>query len=594
MRRVIYAGLGAIACWTCAVEREESVPATFGSVRQASTNDAGDVCSAGGGARTPFAGGTGTPADPYIICSLAQLDRIRGSYLASNFALHADIDASITNPLSPLNPGSAWSGGAGFDPIGNCGPDQKCNAAEDITTGDDVPFTGSFDGLGHAISHLYIHRPTQVGAGLFGKIAGSNVGLKNLSLPDVDITARGWVGGAVGFLMASLSRCTSSGRVNAATDFYYGGGLIGAVGSIRGPSITNTVSQSSSSVNVSGGTSLGGLVGDVQWGAVIVECYAIGSVSGGEQVGGLVGDMYNGTIRNSYATGSVTGTGCIGGLNGYGDFSTITNAFATGAVLGTTQVGGLSGCEGNTMLTGSFATGMVTGTSKVGGLDGEKWGGTITNAYWSGGAEHPTVMCGYNRPSEPGTGCADQFIVTAPTSYWYSAANPPLSAWDGSIWSFHADQYPTLTNALSVPVSFIQDGGVDAIAPPPFDASSDVIAPPPFDASRDASPEAGNTPDGASGGAPGAGGSAGGSAGRAGGGGSGGSSASGGRGGSGGASGSTGAMHDAGADASTTNGGSDSGCSCRTAAPLTPRRDRFVALLALAIATTTGARRRRK
>jgi hypothetical protein len=163
MRRLIMIGCSMLMCSACSGTEGGTLVAL---VRQASSS-----CATGDGAKTPFAGGSGTIADPYVICSMEQLDRIRGAYLSQNFALGTDLEASITNPSSAANSGSPWdNGGLGFEPIGNCGPDQACNTGDNINSGDDVSFTGTFDGLDHVISHLYIHRPAQVGAGLFGKI----------------------------------------------------------------------------------------------------------------------------------------------------------------------------------------------------------------------------------------------------------------------------------------------------------------------------------------------------------------------------------------------------------------------------------------
>ena len=67
------------------------------------------------------------------------------------------------------------------------------------------------------------------------------------------------------------------------------------------------------------------------------------------------------TITNSYATGSVTGGGSVGGLVGYSNSnssssSSITNSYATGSVTGTIYVGGLLGYHWGCDITNSYAT----------------------------------------------------------------------------------------------------------------------------------------------------------------------------------------------------------------------------------------------
>ena len=90
--------------------------------------------------------GSGTPSDPYIITTLAQLDAVRNN-LSANYKLGADINATET---------AGWNGGAGWVPIGE---------------GDNNPsFTGVFDGAGHVIRGLTIHRPGSSNVGLFQKI----------------------------------------------------------------------------------------------------------------------------------------------------------------------------------------------------------------------------------------------------------------------------------------------------------------------------------------------------------------------------------------------------------------------------------------
>ena len=67
------------------------------------------------------------------------------------------------------------------------------------------------------------------------------------------------------------------------------------------------------------------------------------NVTGGSSVGGLVGLSYYSDIINSYATGSVTGDSNVGGLVGwaFGGSSSSTNSNAAGSVTGDLAVGGI-------------------------------------------------------------------------------------------------------------------------------------------------------------------------------------------------------------------------------------------------------------
>src|SRR5699024_619962 len=86
-----------------------------------------------------FAGGSGTAADPYLIETAEQLDKVR-DYRTSHFKLMADIDLGV----APYNQGEGW------EPIGMNGQ----------------PFGGTFDGDNKTISNLKINRPNENDIGL--------------------------------------------------------------------------------------------------------------------------------------------------------------------------------------------------------------------------------------------------------------------------------------------------------------------------------------------------------------------------------------------------------------------------------------------
>jgi filamentous hemagglutinin family protein len=213
--------------------------------------------------------------------------------LAGKYELGSNIDASAT---------SSWNSGTGFNPIGN------------ITN----KFSGSFDGLGHTISNLFINRPTTDYVGLFG-YATTGLTLQNVGLINVDITGQHYVGGFVGYNRRTVSNSYTTGTVNGRNSV---GGLVGS-NEIDG-SITNSYSAVNVSSNVNS-ENIGGLVG-FNFGSV-VNSYAIGSVNGDIAVGGLVGHNSYGSITNSYAIGSVNGNTAAGGLVGWNEFSSIINSY---------------------------------------------------------------------------------------------------------------------------------------------------------------------------------------------------------------------------------------------------------------------------
>jgi uncharacterized protein (TIGR02145 family) len=311
------------------------------------------------------------------------------------------------------------------------------------------PFSGTFDGDGYIVSGVYISNSNNY-QGLFG-YTGSGAIIKNVGVTASSITGRSFVGGLVGFNNNGIiTDCTVTGQVNGSSNV---GGLIGSnkgaitnchnTGNVTGGSsvggligsnysvITNSyatgdVKSSSEGVFAS---SIGGLVG-INESGIITDCYATGKVTGGKSVGGLIGSNSS-IIKNCYATGNVASSGfgfggLIGGLvgenrgsitncnstghvtgnGGQGDnigglvgsnYGSIENCNSTGHVIGGIAVGGLVGFNGgekiasNVKITGGgiiancYATGKIDGSSYVGGLVGRDNGNkTIENCYATG------------------------------------------------------------------------------------------------------------------------------------------------------------------------------------------------------------------
>ncbi|MGN5520159.1 YDG domain-containing protein, partial [Halopseudomonas sp. Lyrl_26] len=177
-------------------------------------------------------------------------------------------------------------------------------------------FTGTFDGLGHVISDLFIDRGTTNYVGLFGHTDTAT--LRHVGLENSDITGQSGVGGLVGFQRdGTISQSYATGVVTGHE----------WVGSLVGLQNDASISQSYAAGAVNGTGFVGGLVG-AQSGGSISQAYASGAVNGNYAVGGLVGFQWNGGISHqSYATGAVNGNSSVGGLVGYQADGTITNSF---------------------------------------------------------------------------------------------------------------------------------------------------------------------------------------------------------------------------------------------------------------------------
>lgn len=273
-----------------------------------------------------FAGGDGTPENPWQINTPTQLDAVR-NYLGvagtRHFVLTSDLDLAV----APFNQGSSW------EPIGT----------------QENPFNSIIDGDGHTVSGLFIDRPETNFVGLFGYTDLATI--KNIHLKNVSIVGNQ------------------------------------SVGSLVGESYRTTVNNSSATGTVAGGINtsmVGGLVGFNRWQSSITNSFANVTVQGNSVVGGLTGES-EGSITASYAIGNVTGGAeNVGGLVGLA-YGQIQDSYATGAVSGIKDVGGLVGdaAFGMCTINNSYATGLVTGTGdNIGGLVGLRNGGVITSSYY--------------------------------------------------------------------------------------------------------------------------------------------------------------------------------------------------------------------
>lgn len=326
-----------------------------------------------------FAGGTGTPFDPYLVETAEHLDAVR-NHLSAHFRQIAHIDMSAY-----LAPGGAgYNGGAGWEPIGH------------YTT----PFTGSYDGDRNIISNLFIEREQEGYVGLFG-YTGENSNLCNIFLEDVDIS--GDFAAPLAFnVKGNVSNCYSTGTV-------YGtiaaGGLIGETGNFGHNSPIVVIENSYSSCEVRGLITAGGLI-VFSYNTLVINCHATGYVRGGwYSTGGLIAEFANSTVENSSATGNVSSNSySVGGLIGLAMLSGIHNCFATGDIVVITtdwsSAGGLLGIsEEMISITNSYSTGNISLQSSLqwlsfaGGLVGSSSGVCIIYYCYSTGRVYNEGGC---------------------------------------------------------------------------------------------------------------------------------------------------------------------------------------------------------
>ncbi|MHC4086210.1 MAG: GLUG motif-containing protein [Planctomycetota bacterium] len=307
-----------------------------------------------------YGGGSGEPNDPYQIYTAEQLNTVglvRCDW-DKHFKLMMDIDLSAYRDSE-------------FNIIGNYYH----------------PFTGVFDGNGHAIYNFSYDCNDWRRIGLFGYINDPNSEIKDLGFVDANIKAGTgyYIGSLVGYLEGGIIR-----------DCYCEGGNISGdskIGGLVGFNSYGIISNCRASGTVTGQYSVGGLAGSNNYGTLL-DCYAIGEVSGGSNVGGLAGSSNNSDIYHCYSSISVRATRKVGGLLGRNFNGTIFMCHSSGDIQGDTYVGGLLGDNYLGTITNCYSTGSVSGDEKVGGFTGSNYNqsNNITDCYAAGPVDGNTYV----------------------------------------------------------------------------------------------------------------------------------------------------------------------------------------------------------
>ena len=282
------------------------------------------------------------------------------------------------------------------------------------------PFSGTFDGQGHTISNLTVHR-TMCNSALFGYT--ENATIKNLNVIGADILGVKRVGGLIGMMKGgTLENCTFRGRVvncgigTGKNTGSYTGGLVGQLASgvvrncqVKADIIAYAASEyydrGSSSIfdtTLNRGNYTGGVIGNVAGIssgtiALIDNISFEGTVTGydvdgfgGNIVGGLVGGGTSASLHNCSMTGVVRGNQNVGGLvgkcvsggNNYQTFD-IHNCIANGSVYGNDLVGGIVGYLG---YTGRVAVKNCISNAKVYAASGATYAGAAIGQIETGSA----------------------------------------------------------------------------------------------------------------------------------------------------------------------------------------------------------------
>jgi hypothetical protein len=218
--------------------------------------------------------------------------------LDGTFNLMNDLDFNNSNDYQNILLKDIFTSGTGWDPIGNA-----------VDPNMDL-FVGVFNGNGHVIKNLYINRPSSEET--IGLFAVTNTGslVEKLGLESVNIIGHAGVGSFAGqALSATIRDCYATGTIVA--DGEYVGGIVGV-------ETESTIDRCYNTVNVTGNTYVGGLIGYMfnTTSGNVNNCFSVGNVTAtatsGANYGRLIGLTF-GTVSNSYYsnTSSITGNGTL-------------------------------------------------------------------------------------------------------------------------------------------------------------------------------------------------------------------------------------------------------------------------------------------
>jgi VCBS repeat-containing protein len=309
-------------------------------------------CDSSKESNSPFAAGTGTVGDPYMICTATQLNQIR-NYATNHFQLRNTID------LADLG--------------GNWTPHY---------------FSGTFNGNDFQIKNLTVSHNSDYGGMFQVASTGSVVTIQNLHFYNVNMTSTsGYCHGPISHLWGNTHALTNvsshTGSISAAG--FGVGGIVGCVYS------NATVTDAFSDLTVSTTETTTGQVGGIMGRGnvyTITRAAFMGTVTAPLCAGGVVGGGWGtgNSVIDSFSTGSVTitsGYSGAGGLMGCPNSSfTVTNSYSTGTVTGGNNIGGLFAGTGSSTVTNTYAANVMSGGTGVVGF-GHDWGSnTMTSNYF--------------------------------------------------------------------------------------------------------------------------------------------------------------------------------------------------------------------
>lgn len=265
-------------------------------------------------AGSTFASGDGSKSNPFVIRTSTDLHSVR-NFMDKHFVLGNDIDMN----------------NAVFEPIGTYANSSTVDAG--------TPFTGAFNGQGYTIKNIKIGDSEKSNQGLFAYASGARIW--NLRIENVKLQSKELGGVLVAYAKNCQIEKITVGSEHQTAQISGGDSLGGMIGRMDG---TTSLKFSKAYVDITGGKNVGGLVAQVEKSTNIRDGASVGTVEGTEAVGGLAAHVY-GRILDSHADTDVILKGSgkdAGGLVAVlYNRGSIDKSSASGDVTGIINVGGL-------------------------------------------------------------------------------------------------------------------------------------------------------------------------------------------------------------------------------------------------------------
>ena len=319
-----------------------------------------------------YAGGDGTPENPYQIATPEQLVLLAQQ---TNNGTGGDACYILTNDIDlEGNIGFLWT------PIGK----------------DPYYFTGVFDGNNHTIKNM--HSNDELKSGFFGGTKGAVI--KNINFTDAQISASPDISDitnamagtvAAHAINTSIYNCDVEGKVS--TTAWYCGGIIGCSLATTDFHDLVLIKDCINRADVAGMLNNGGIVGFSEgsvYNFIIENCENHGNIDG-DFIGGIMGDGEGFMIINCRNYGQVGIKGSFpsttaGGMIGQGGVNIIIEDCINLGAITAGNAGGMTGAALKTVIRRCGNRGKITGyhfsTILAGGICGSD--GKISDSYNTG------------------------------------------------------------------------------------------------------------------------------------------------------------------------------------------------------------------